>query len=116
MEALRPCPFCGRLGTIRNRATPSAKPYCGFCPACGCESGQYETRELAAAAWNNRAVAPLVLALYDALCDAEVVLRMLKVSAPCDMSTNDMGKSRNLSHFGTLEAVQKTLKNCEDSR
>ena len=67
MEALRPCPLCGRLGTIRNRATPSAKPYCGFCPACGCESGQYETRELAAAAWNNRAVDPLAQALYEAL-------------------------------------------------
>jgi hypothetical protein len=47
--------------------------------------------------------------MYDALRAAEVMLRTLLISTPCSVSTNDCGKFRNITSFGTLKEVQCAL-------
>ena len=47
--------------------------------------------------------------MYEALQAAEVMMRALLVSTPCTVSTNDMGKFRNVNSFGVLKEVQEAL-------
>ena len=68
-------------------------------------------------AWNvgdntAQANAQLIAAaptMYEALQAAEVMMRALRVSTPCTVSTNDSGKFRNINSFGVLKEVQEAL-------
>jgi len=65
---------------------------------------------------NMEANAQLISAaptMYEALQAAEVMMRALLVSTPCTVSTNDMGKFRNVNSFGVLKEVQEALAKAE---
>ena len=64
MEELKPCPFCGHAGKIKNKQYVTdlggheltAEIYYGYCSNCGADGpGWFKTKADAAAAWNMRA-------------------------------------------------------------